>query len=79
MLDNGEKAFMQGDPSVRVEPLSATPTPEGLPGVPEGALIRLDREVYGLASGMSEWRSRIVSQLNQEGYEMNNIYIYIYI
>ena len=27
--------------------------PEGLPGVPEGALIRLDREVYGLVSGMS--------------------------
>ena len=44
-LDNGEKAFMQGDPSVRVEPLYATPPPEGLPGVPEGALIRLDREV----------------------------------
>ena len=36
----------------------ATPPPEGLPGVPEGALIRLDREVYGLVSGMSGWRSR---------------------
>ena len=50
---DGEKAFMQGDPSVRDEPLYATPPPEGLPGVPEGALIRLDREVYGLVSGMS--------------------------
>ena len=62
---------MQGDPSVRDEPLYATPLPERLPGVPEGALIRLDREVYGLVNGMSEWRSRIVSQLKEEGYEMN--------
>ena len=62
---------MQGDPSVGDEPLYATPPPEGLPGVPEGALIRLDREVYGLESGMSVWRSRIVPQLKEEGYEMN--------
>ena len=41
------------------------------PGVPERALIRLDREVYGLVSGMSGWRSRIVSHLKEEGYEMN--------
>ena len=61
---DGEKAFMQGDPSVRDEN-------EGLPGVPEEALIRLDREVCGLVSGMSGWRSRIVSQLKEEGYEMN--------
>ena len=52
-LVNGEKAFMQGDPSVRDEPLYATPPPEWLPGVPEGALIRLDREVHGMVSGMS--------------------------
>ena len=70
-LADGEKTFMQSDPSVRVKPLCATPPPEGWPGVPEGALIRLDREVYGLASGMSGWRSRIVSQLKEEGYEMN--------
>ena len=44
---------VQGDPSVRDEPLYATPSPEGLPGVPSGALMRLDREVYGLVSGMS--------------------------
>ena len=68
---DGDKAFMQGDPSVRDEPLYATPPPEGLPGVPEGALIGLDLEVYGLVSGMSGWRSRIVSQLKEEGYEMN--------
>ena len=70
-LANGENAFMQGDPSVRNEPLYATPPPEGLPCVPEGALIRLDREVYGLVSGMLGWRSRIVSQLKEEGYEMD--------
>ena len=70
-LADGEKAFMQGDPSVRDEPLCATPPPEGLPGVPEGALIRLDREEYGLVSGMSGWRSRIVSQFLEEGFEMN--------
>ena len=70
-LANGEEAFMQGDPSVRNEPLYATPPSEGLPGVLQGALIRLDREVYGLVSGMSGWRSRIVSQLKEEGYEMN--------
>ena len=68
---DGEKAFMQGDPSVQDEPLYATPPPEGLQGVPEGALIRLDREVYGLVSGMSGWRSRLVSQLKEEDYEMN--------
>ena len=67
-LADGEKAFMQGDPSVREEPLYATPPSEGLPGVPEGALIRLDRKVYGLVSGMSGWRSRIVSQLKEDGY-----------
>ena len=39
--------------------------------MPDGALIRLDREVYGLVSGMSGWRSRIVSQLKEEGYEMS--------
>ena len=50
-LVNGEKALMQGDPSARDEPLYATPPPEWLPGVPEGALIRLDRQVYGLVSG----------------------------
>ena len=70
-LADGEKAFMQGDAGVRDEPLYATPPPEGLPGVPEGALIRLDREVYGLVSGMSGWQSRVVSQLKEEGYEMN--------
>ena len=70
-LADGKKAFMQGDPSVRVEALFATPPPEGLPGAPEGALVRLDREVYVLVSGMSGWRSRIVSQLKEEGCEMN--------
>ena len=70
-LADGKKAFMQGDPSVRDEPLYATPPPGGLPGVPEGALIRLDREVYGLVGGMSVWRSRTVSQLKGEGCEMN--------
>ena len=70
-LADGEKAFMQGDPSVGDEPLYATPPPEGLPGVSEGALIRLDREVYGLVSGMSGWRARIVAQLKEDGYEMN--------
>ena len=62
---------MQGDPSVRDEPLYASPPSEGLPFVLERALIRLDREVYGLVSGMSGLRSRIVSQLKEEGYEMN--------
>ena len=70
-LADGEKAFMQGDPSVRDEPLYATPPPEGMPGLPEGALIRLDRQVYGPVSGTSLWRSRIVSQLKEEGYAMN--------
>ena len=70
-LADGKKAFMQGDPSVRDEPLYATPPPEGLPCVPDGALTRLEREVYGLVSGMSGWRSRIVSQLKEEGFEMN--------
>ena len=69
-LADGKKAFMQGDPSVRDEPPYATPPPERLP-VPEGALIRLNREVFGLVSGMSGWRSRIVSKLKEEGYEMN--------
>ena len=46
-LADGEKAFMQGDPSVGDEPLFATPPPEGLPGVPEGALIRLDARCMG--------------------------------
>ena len=70
-LADGEKALIQGDPSVRNEPLYATPPSEGLPGVPEGARIRQHREVYGLVSGMSGWRSRIVSQLEEECYEIN--------
>ena len=44
---------------------------KGCRRVPEGALIRLDREVYRLVSGMSGWRSRIVSQLKEDGCEMN--------
>ena len=79
-MADGEKAVMQGDPSVREGPLHATPPSAGLPGVPELALIRLDREVYGLDSGTIGWRSRIVSQLKGEGYEMNiRIYIYVYV
>ena len=62
---------MQGDPSVRDEPLCATLPSKELPGVLEGALIRLDREVYRLVSVMSGWRSRIVSQMKEEGHEMN--------
>ena len=69
-LADGEKACMQGDPSVREEPLYDPPSPSplpplsgGRPGVPEGALVCVDREVYGLVGDMSGWRSRIVSQL----------------
>ena len=69
-LADAEKACMRGDPSVREKPLHATPPSEGPPGVFEGALIRLD-EVYGLVDVMSEWRSRIVSQLKEEGCEVN--------
>ena len=70
-LADGEEALMQGDPGVQNEPLYATPVPGRLPFVPEGALIRLDREAYGKISGMPVWRLRIVSQLKEEGYEMN--------
>ena len=52
-----EKAFMQGDPSVRRDPLYAEPPPERLPDVPEGSLIQVDRGISGLVSGMSGWRS----------------------
>ena len=51
---------MQRDPSARRQPLYVEPPLEGLPDVPEGALIRLDRVVYGLVSGMSGWRSKTV-------------------
>ena len=44
-LAHGEKTFMQGDPSVRRDPLSAEPPPEGLPDVPEGSLTQVDREI----------------------------------
>ena len=37
---------MQGDPSVREEPLYDTPQFGGLPDVLEGALVRVDREVF---------------------------------
>ena len=61
---------MQGDPSVRDEPLYATPPPEGLPGAPEGALIRLDRGVWA-----GQWHVGVAImnclQLKEEGYEMN--------
>ena len=61
-VDPRGKAFMQGDPSVRDEPLYATSPHQKLPGVLVGAPIRLDRDVFGFVSGMSGWRSRIVSQ-----------------
>ena len=54
----GTLAVGEKDPSARRQPLYVGPPLEGLPDVPEGALIRLDREVYGLASGMSGWRSK---------------------
>ena len=63
-------AFMQGDPSKRAEPLYAE-----LPGtdldnldLEAGSLIRLDREVYGLVSGMSNWRATVVDRLLSLGY-----------
>ena len=62
---------MQGDLNVRGGTAVRHPPSGGLPGVREGALIRVDCEVYGLASGMSRLRSRIVSQLKVFGYEMN--------
>ena len=40
-LADEEEALIQGDPGVRNEPLYATPLPGILPGVSEGALIRL--------------------------------------
>ena len=39
-LAHGEKAFTQGDPSVRRDPMYAEPPPEGLPDVPERSLIQ---------------------------------------
>ena len=39
-----EKAFMQGDPCARRDPLYAEPPPKRLPDVPEGSLIQVDRE-----------------------------------
>ena len=65
-LADGEKAFMQG---VRVFEVNHCTAIRLLKGCL--AYLRLDREVYGLVSGMSGWRSRIVSQLKEEGYEMN--------
>ena len=54
----GTLAVGEKDPSRRRQPLYVEPPLEGLPDVPEGALIRLDREVYGLVSGTSGWRSK---------------------
>ena len=66
-LADGEKALVKGDPSVRREPLYSEPQLEGLSDVPEGALIRLDCELYDVVSGMSGWRSKIVNELLLEG------------
>ena len=55
---DGTLAVGEKDPSARRQPLYVELPLEGLPDVPEGALIRLDREVYGLVSGMSGWRSK---------------------
>ena len=57
---SGEK-----DPSARRQPLYVEPPLEGLPDVLEGALILLDREVYGLVRGMSGWRPKTVTELLQ--------------
>ena len=46
-LVDGEKVLMQGDPSLRRDPLYAKLPPEGLPNVPECALLRRDREAHG--------------------------------
>ena len=54
----GTLAVGEKDPSARRQPLYVEPPLEGLPDDPEGALIRLDREVCGLVSGMSGWRSK---------------------
>ena len=62
---------MQGDLGDRNKPRYVTPPSKKLPGVLEGATIRVDREVYGLICGMSEWRSRIVFQLKEKEYGMS--------
>eukprot|EP00959_Pyramimonas_sp_CCMP1952_P443217 9279467-Pyramimonas_sp.AAC.1 len=65
---------MQGDPSKRTKPLYAEPPPGGYLealGVPPGSLIRLDREVYGLVSGMAAWRSTMVDRLSKLDYRMS--------
>ena len=58
-LADVEKAFMQEDSSVRRERVYAEVPQEGLPHVPEGASIRLDREVRGVVNDMSVWRVAI--------------------
>jgi len=40
-------------------------------GLESGSLIRLDREVYGLVSGMSSWRATVVDRLLKLGYRMS--------
>ena len=62
---------MQGDLGARNKPRYVTPPSKELLGVLEGAPIRMDREVYGLISGMSGWRSRIVFQLKEKEYGMS--------
>ena len=68
-------AFMQGSPAKRDKPLYAAP-PDGitLPGVGPDDVIRLDKEVYGLMSGMSAWRATVVKFLVGElGYKKNHL------
>eukprot|EP00959_Pyramimonas_sp_CCMP1952_P102390 2141899-Pyramimonas_sp.AAC.1 len=64
---------MQGGPSKRTKPLCAEPPPGGYLeslGVPPGSLTRLDREVYGLVSGVAAWRSAMVDRPSRLDYRM---------
>eukprot|EP00959_Pyramimonas_sp_CCMP1952_P265425 5550063-Pyramimonas_sp.AAC.1 len=52
--------FSQGDTSQRTKPLYAEPPAGGCTEalcVSPGSLIRPDREVYGLVSGMAAWKT----------------------
>eukprot|EP00971_Amphidinium_carterae_P336306 6472601-Amphidinium_carterae.1 len=63
------QAFLQAQSTKRE--IYIIPPEEGVPGVPEGRVLRLLKEVYGPVGGPSSWRRTAVEEVRSLGYRQS--------
>ena len=67
-----EGAFLQGDKLVRPEgQLYVEPPPGGAPGIPDGALLKVEKAVYGLCDAPRQWHGKVQRTMLELGLKMS--------